>query len=169
MHIKQQPWEKLALCAQEENSKWDWFSEDTSEMTMCKSICNKCPMKETCMDFSLSEGHVWGIWGGLEPKELQVLLNISDAGEPFSHPDFAWCPKPGCMGEMVRKPVSQRSKVKRGQIWISCVSCDYSFARYENDLSAPFKTPSLPRTKTKEILVDDNDYLRFSDEDLDYL
>lgn len=54
-----------------------WFAEkdvDDSELKVitdyrfAKSICNSCPHKTECAEWGL-EHELWGMWGGLTPKE----------------------------------------------------------------------------------------------------
>ncbi len=35
--------------------------------------CNRCPVKQECLDFALDNNEKWGIWGGLSPEERRVL------------------------------------------------------------------------------------------------
>lgn len=51
-----------------------WFSFDPFEQRIAKELCQKCPVRETCLDFVMNER--WfhdGIWGGLTPPERRRL------------------------------------------------------------------------------------------------
>ena len=38
-----------------------------------KAICADCPAMTACRDFALSQGELYGVWGGLGELELQAL------------------------------------------------------------------------------------------------
>lgn len=38
-----------------------------------KAICAACPVRVECLDFAITEGMHWGIWGGLAPRERRAV------------------------------------------------------------------------------------------------
>lgn len=42
-----------------------WFSEDKNDMADAISICNRCPLKDTCLRQAIENHEVNGIWGGV--------------------------------------------------------------------------------------------------------
>jgi WhiB family transcriptional regulator, redox-sensing transcriptional regulator len=44
-----------------------------SENKMAKKICKDCPVINECLEYALENNEVHGIWGGMSPKERQLL------------------------------------------------------------------------------------------------
>jgi len=50
-----------------------FFSELPADLAQAQHICAQCEVRVKCLDVALSEGHEWGVWGGV----------IFWDGEPF--------------------------------------------------------------------------------------
>ena len=54
-----------------------WFgSEDEAMSTRfrtAKNMCSQCPAIKECLAFALANDELYGVWGGLSPKERQAL------------------------------------------------------------------------------------------------
>ncbi len=38
-----------------------------------KAICRRCPVREECLDFAMTTGQAFGVWGGLTEEERRAL------------------------------------------------------------------------------------------------
>ena len=43
------------------------------QIAEAKEVCGRCPVREACLDFALSTGQAYGIWGGLTEDERRSL------------------------------------------------------------------------------------------------
>ena len=57
-----------------------WFPETRGgsgdTYATARAICDGCPLKDTCLEYSLSRetaSYRYGMWGGLDPNERSVL------------------------------------------------------------------------------------------------
>ena len=46
-----------------------FFPERGASTRTAKSICRECPVRAECLEFALSSGEKFGIWGGLSERE----------------------------------------------------------------------------------------------------
>jgi WhiB family transcriptional regulator, redox-sensing transcriptional regulator len=44
-----------------------------AQIAEAKEVCARCPVREACLDFALSTGQAYGIWGGLTEDERRSL------------------------------------------------------------------------------------------------
>jgi WhiB family redox-sensing transcriptional regulator len=53
-----------------------WFPELDSlwRVAQAKKICEKCPVKQECLEYALVNKFKDGIWGGLSPTERHRLM-----------------------------------------------------------------------------------------------
>ncbi len=62
------PWVEQAACAEVGGD--DWFPEKGGDLgRRAKAVCRVCPVREPCLDYSLTNDEVFGVWGGLSPME----------------------------------------------------------------------------------------------------
>jgi WhiB family redox-sensing transcriptional regulator len=53
-----------------------WFpqvGDSYGDSRTAKKLCNECPVKTECLTFALANNEMFGIWGGLTPKERQRI------------------------------------------------------------------------------------------------
>jgi len=65
-------WRTVAAC----KGSGDMFYPergDTRSIEAAKTICQRCDVSEECLEFALEAGDIFGIWGGLTPKERRKL------------------------------------------------------------------------------------------------
>ncbi len=41
------------------------------QIARAKRICAGCPVRQECLEFALSQGQAYGIWGGTTPEDRQ--------------------------------------------------------------------------------------------------
>ncbi|HEY1919798.1 MAG TPA: WhiB family transcriptional regulator [Streptosporangiaceae bacterium] len=66
------PWTEQALCAQADPDAF--FSESTRQIEMARAICQRCPVRQSCLSQALDGREEFGVWGGLDGDERQRLL-----------------------------------------------------------------------------------------------
>ena len=49
-------------------------SAQLGAITRAKEICAGCPVRSACLEWSLTAGERWGIWGGLDERERRAVL-----------------------------------------------------------------------------------------------
>lgn len=55
-----------------------WFrDEDTNNYRVARQFCNRCPVRQLCLDFALENHEAHGMWGGKSPKERAKLWSKS--------------------------------------------------------------------------------------------
>lgn len=64
-------WRLSALCAQTDPELF--FPEKGGSTAQAKSICRHCEVRTACLDHALTTGQRDGIWGGLSPRQRQLL------------------------------------------------------------------------------------------------
>ena len=65
-------WRDSALCAQVD---WDLFFPDRGGKSgrIAKRICDRCPVKQECLQWSLDHDVHYGVWGGLSETQRRQL------------------------------------------------------------------------------------------------
>lgn len=63
-----------------------WFgTEEDAKATrfrMAKNLCSRCPVIKECATFAIANQEMFGVWGGLDPRERQALRNRHKRGRP---------------------------------------------------------------------------------------
>jgi WhiB family redox-sensing transcriptional regulator len=71
-------WQDIAACNEYDNVLF-FGEEGESEIDKqareahAKSICQRCPVREPCLEFAMETNQKYGIWGGLTDKERASL------------------------------------------------------------------------------------------------
>lgn len=66
-------WRDEGLCRQSDPDQF--FAKSTPAVQKAKKICRGCPVREECMRFAVTNGEMFGVWGGLSQNELRLLRN----------------------------------------------------------------------------------------------
>ena len=64
-------WQAEVLCAQTDPEAF--FPEKGGSTREAKSVCQKCNVKEQCLEYALAHDERFGIWGGLSERERRKL------------------------------------------------------------------------------------------------
>lgn len=64
-------WRDDALCA--ETDPESFFPEKGGSTREAKRICGSCPVRAECLEYALTHGERFGIWGGLSERERRRL------------------------------------------------------------------------------------------------
>jgi WhiB family redox-sensing transcriptional regulator len=46
-----------------------------------KKVCNRCPVKQRCLDWALETGQHSGVWGGTAPDERRGIRPVPDGSQ----------------------------------------------------------------------------------------
>ena len=69
--VEDQEWRKLANCLGVDP---DLFYPDRGASTReAKNVCRGCVVREECLEYALSTGEKFGIWGGLSERERRRI------------------------------------------------------------------------------------------------
>jgi len=77
--IEEMDWQEEAACRDHENVIFFGPEQGESELERqpreahAKSICQRCPVAEPCLEFAMESNQKYGIWGGLNEKERASL------------------------------------------------------------------------------------------------
>lgn len=67
----QEDWQDLALCA--ETDPEAYFPEKGGSTAAAKATCDRCDVREQCLDYALTEDIHFGVWGGTSERERRKL------------------------------------------------------------------------------------------------
>jgi WhiB family redox-sensing transcriptional regulator len=68
-----QPWTADALCAQTDPEVF--HPEKGGSTRDAKKVCAKCPVQAECLNWALTTGERFGVWGGLSERERRKLTH----------------------------------------------------------------------------------------------
>ena len=49
-----------------------------------KAVCARCAVRAECLDYAVTAGERYGIWGGLNPQERRAFVRAGGSGEGSS-------------------------------------------------------------------------------------
>jgi WhiB family redox-sensing transcriptional regulator len=81
------PWIADALCAQVDTDLF--FPEKGGSTREAKQICRECTVAAECLDYALSHGERFGIWGGMSERQRRKLNGLPDDPDDFGAEDLA--------------------------------------------------------------------------------
>ena len=69
-------WRAEALCAQISPGD-EWHADKgpgcVEQTNFAKAVCRACPVQAACLEYALTNGERFGVWGGLSPNERDEL------------------------------------------------------------------------------------------------
>ena len=94
MFISNEDWHEDAECAKLENKEHikNFFANKPSQQYKALKICEACPVRKECLRWALDNKQVWGIWGGLNYKQIRRTLSVNWEGQEMRHNRFPLCP-----------------------------------------------------------------------------
>ena len=48
--------------------------QDRSQYATARQLCFECPVKALCLSYALDAGELFGVWGGVSPRERRNML-----------------------------------------------------------------------------------------------
>jgi Transcription factor WhiB len=82
-NIRDRDWREAGLCAQADPEVW--FPEGGARNKSVKAICDRCPVRERCLQHALDNHPIDEIWGGTSERERRRLVagaNPADDARP---------------------------------------------------------------------------------------
>jgi WhiB family redox-sensing transcriptional regulator len=64
-------WMSEALCATTDPEAF--FPDEFGSAAWAKKICGQCNVVEACLEYAMRTGQMYGVWGGLSPKDRQRM------------------------------------------------------------------------------------------------
>lgn len=64
-------WQDMANCRGADQDLF--FPERGASTRKAKSICSACTVKEDCLEFAITKGERFGIWGGMSERERRRI------------------------------------------------------------------------------------------------
>ena len=131
MFIESPDWHEDAECAKIEHAdKLDsFFANKPSQQWEAKKLCNSCPVKRDCAKWALDNKQLWGIWGGLDYKEIRNTLSVNWDGQEMRYKRFPLCP--GCRAKTDHLKTATVERPDGGR-WatmriVRCSSCQFTW------------------------------------------
>ena len=62
-------------CRESDPDLWfaEWGEDQSINYRYAVNQCGKCPLMRECADYAIRNDEVYGIWGGLTPKDRQKM------------------------------------------------------------------------------------------------
>jgi WhiB family transcriptional regulator, redox-sensing transcriptional regulator len=73
LYEPEEGWRSSAACAGSDSDVFFPAVEDEAGVAAAKEICAACPVREVCLQYSLSTNQSDGVWGGLDAQERRRL------------------------------------------------------------------------------------------------
>jgi len=52
-----------------------FFPSDSGGVEAAQRVCAQCPVRVECLDYALTNGLVYGVWGGASERERRRILH----------------------------------------------------------------------------------------------
>lgn len=66
-------WRDSTACSGVDSDIFFPSSDDESASAQAKQICETCPVRDECLQYSLATNQTAGVWGGLDANERRRL------------------------------------------------------------------------------------------------
>lgn len=80
----------------------DWFSDDRGAIERARAVCDRCPVREPCLEYALESETDYCMYGGCTPTERRAMRDARKGRVPVrvtpKNPSAKWCP--GCATEL---------------------------------------------------------------------
>lgn len=71
----------------------DWFHPDRGESTgEARAVCAACPVRPDCLEWAITNGEHFGVWGGTSERERRRIRRRLAAGDPVPELEPDWTP-----------------------------------------------------------------------------
>ena len=68
-------WMNNSKCNADDGISWFPQQGERHSIAIAKRFCGDCPVRERCLDWSLNNQIMYGVWGGKSPAERRRLLH----------------------------------------------------------------------------------------------
>jgi hypothetical protein len=107
-------WRTQARCATRPDL--DWIDPKPDQVDYCRAICAVCPVRTYCQTEALITGEPWGIWGGLDTDERELIAERDGYPLPSikpSHGTNSRYAKHGCRCQACRNAHNEYDRRRR--------------------------------------------------------
>ncbi|WP_331731483.1 WhiB family transcriptional regulator [Kitasatospora sp. NBC_01300] len=76
VHEPDRRWRDRAVCREEDPELFFPFGNTGPailQAEQAKSVCRRCPVMETCLQWALETGQDDGVWGGMSAEERRAM------------------------------------------------------------------------------------------------
>jgi hypothetical protein len=94
-----------ARCGVWDRRDLNWIEPSAAEEAVCRALCARCPVRVECLEAALGWGEPWGIWGGTDLAQRQLLALERGTDMPRVLPAHGTNPryaKHGCRCDVCR-------------------------------------------------------------------
>lgn len=84
-------WRDDAACANYDPELWFADQGAADAYTEARAICNSCPVRETCLEWSLTHYVEYGMWGGLSAIQRKKMRSERGMRKPREWGDLVPC------------------------------------------------------------------------------
>lgn len=127
--FESQDWHEDAECAKPKNAEYieNFFANKPAQQWEAKKLCNSCPVRKQCVQWALNEKQLWGIWGGLDYKEIRRTLSVNWEGQEMRHKRFPLCPYCKAKTKFLKSDTIERPDGGRWSTMriVTCNSCGF--------------------------------------------
>lgn len=75
-------WMDDAAC---QDTYLNFYTNDDTEKAQAKRLCMECPVRKQCLQYALDNTERFGIWGGVDERELRKDQSVDAEGKPYKH------------------------------------------------------------------------------------
>ena len=92
MDVAREGWWERAACRGQDAGYFfapSWFekrAEKRAREAVATSICSRCPVRESCLEYALVAREPHGVWGGMNEMERRAILRGRDGARRGSMP-----------------------------------------------------------------------------------
>lgn len=65
-------WQERAACRGADVDLF--FSHDEADQRQALAYCERCPVRQECLEYAIAHREVYGIWGGTTEAERRALI-----------------------------------------------------------------------------------------------
>ncbi len=153
---KDMDWQSDAECAKYKNKEKIefFFSEDSKEKAVAKSMCAICPVRRDCLKWALETSQIWGIWGGKDEHEIRRTLSVNADGAEIRRDRYPQCLFCGATAKRLEPVIADNPE---GGRWttvrlVSCLDCGFTWrSRTSSNAVTAYKNMIAEKRLRKEL------------------
>jgi WhiB family redox-sensing transcriptional regulator len=131
LNDSRETWDEDAECAKFENrDKINiFFSNKNNDKFQAKLMCSSCPVRKECVKDALESKRLYGVWGGLDDREIKRTLSVNWEGQEMRRKRF---PKCAFCSAKTLDLVTKTVKRPNGGRWatmrvVECTECGFEW------------------------------------------
>lgn len=124
-------WDEDAECSKVANrDKIDlFFSNKNNDKFQAKLMCSSCPVRKECVKDALESKRMYGVWGGLDDRQIKRTLSVNWEGQEMRRKRF---PKCAYCSAKTMDLVTKTVKRPNGGRWatmrvVECTECGFEW------------------------------------------